>query len=60
MNADDISTNWPTGYEQMTDLAQSALAMHVMFTSLVEGGFNERQALLLLAEMVKHNPPPPK
>lgn len=33
----------------------AALALHEMFTTLVEAGFDEKQALFLVAEMLKNS-----
>lgn len=46
----------PEGLPHFTPFEMGAMSMYELFRSYVKAGFNERQALILIAEMVAaHN-----
>lgn len=42
--------------EHLTELAQGAVALHEMYLGLREGGFEERQALYIIAQVMLGRP----
>jgi hypothetical protein len=40
------------GASDLSPLAMAGVALHEMFKSYIEGGFTERQALILVAEVL--------
>lgn len=55
-NTPDPVTPPAAPQDPISELLHSALAMHEMFLTLVQGGFTEYQALVMIAQMIKPNP----
>ncbi len=53
----DVNKSTPQGSPELdvSPLTASAIALHEAFTSYVAGGFSEKQALSLIAQMVMVN-----
>jgi hypothetical protein len=45
--------------EPSADIRQAAAAMHEVFTALVDEGFSEKQALVIVGQMAAQRPPEP-
>ena len=46
------------GFEGLSALEESAVRLHEIYKSLMTGGFNEDEALSLIAKMTKSGPNP--